>query len=660
MKNSIQLVLILLVSLTSFAQSKKDKVLFSIEGEPTYVSEFSRVYKKNLDIIDKKDQKDIEEYFDLFLQYKLKLKEARNLNLHEKETYKKELAGYRKQLSSNYLTDNNATEQLVKEAYDRLQKEVRASHILINVTLDAAPKDTLLAYNKIMKIRKSILDGADFGEVAMENSDDPSAKGNQKIKPNKGDLGYFSAFRMVYPFESAAFNTKIGDVSMPIRTQFGYHIIKVMDVRANVGDITVAHILLLDKKEGENKENPEDKIQDIYTQLQSGSDFGKLAKRFSEDRSTAVNDGKLPKFGRGRLRSKEFEDVAFSLTKPEEFSKPFKSEFGWHVVKLISKHEMKSFEDEKGVLERKIKGDKRANVINTSILKKIKKLYTITESKDAREDFIALADPNFFSRNWKKPTDPTFLNKTLVQVKDTKIKYDEFASYLLKANARFANKKQDPKSFINYQYTQFMEAKLLAFYESDLENVNEDFAAIYGEYRDGLLLFDLMETEIWEKAKIDTLGLEKFFNENKENYKWEKRVEAVIASCTEEDAAKQVQQLLQEGKSLEDIKQAVNKDSKVNVIFSPGVYEEAHRNLPEGFKFEKGVSTIYNDGKTDFTIVKVNEIIPASHKELSEIKGKVISDYQVYLEEEWIKTLKKNYKVDINKKVYRKLKKYIK
>jgi peptidyl-prolyl cis-trans isomerase SurA len=660
MKNSIQLVLILLVSLTSFAQSKKDKVLFSIEGEPTYVSEFSRVYKKNLDIIDKKDQKDIEEYFDLFLQYKLKLKEARNLKLNEKETYKKELAGYRKQLSSNYLTDNNATEQLVKEAYDRLQKEVRASHILINVSLDAAPKDTLVAYNKIIKIRKSIIDGADFGEVAMKNSDDPSAKGNQKIKPNKGDLGYFSAFRMVYPFESAAFNTKIGDVSMPIRTQFGYHIIKVMDVRANVGEITVAHILLLDKEEGENKENPEDKIKDIYTQLQSGSDFGKLAKRFSEDRSSAVNDGKLPKFGRGRLRSKEFEDVAFSLAQPEEFSKPFKSEFGWHVVKLISKHEMKSFEDEKGVLERKIKGDKRANVINTSILKKIKKLYTITESKDAREDFIALADPNFFSRNWKKPTDSTFLNKTLFQVKDTKIKYDEFASYLLKANGRFANKKPGPKSFINYQYTQFMESKLLTFYESDLENVNEDFAVIYGEYRDGLLLFDLMETEIWEKAKIDTLGLEKFFNENKANYKWEKRVEAVIASCTEEDAAKQVQQLLQEGKSLEDIKQAVNKDSKVNVIFSPGVYEETHRNLPEGFKFEKGISEIYKDGKTDFTIVKVNEIIPASNKELSEIKGKVISDYQVYLEEEWIKTLKKNYKVDINKKVYRKLEKYIK
>jgi peptidyl-prolyl cis-trans isomerase SurA len=158
MKNNIQLFLILLVSLTSFAQSKKDKVLFSIEGEPTYVSEFSRVYNKNLDIIDKKDQKDIEEYFELFLQYKLKLKEARNLNLNEKEAYKKELAGYRKQLSSSYLTDTNATEQLVKEAYDRLQKEVKASHILINVSLDAAPKDTLAAYEKITKIRTSNVD----------------------------------------------------------------------------------------------------------------------------------------------------------------------------------------------------------------------------------------------------------------------------------------------------------------------------------------------------------------------------------------------------------------------------------------------------------------------------------------------------------------------
>ncbi|WP_160128269.1 peptidylprolyl isomerase [Kordia antarctica] len=654
MKKSIQLLLILLVSLTSFAQSKKDKVLFSIEGEPTYVSEFVRVYKKNLDIIDEKDQKEIEEYFQLFLEYKLKLKEARNLNLNEKDAYIKELAGYRKQLARSYMTDTNATEKLVREAYERLQKEVKASHILINVSLDAAPKDTLVAYEKIMNLRQSIVDGADFGEVAMQNSGDPSAKSN------KGNLGYFSAFRMVYPFESAAFTTKIGETSMPVRTQFGYHIIKVEDVRENVGEITVAHILLSDKKEDENKENPEEKINDIYTQLQAGSDFGALAKRFSEDRSSAVNDGKLPKFGRGRLRSKIFEDAAFGLKEANQFSKPFKSEFGWHIVKLILSHEMKSFEDEKSVLERKIKNDKRASVINTSVIKKIKKRYTITESENGRKDFYALADATFFSRNWKKPTDSIFLNKTLFQVKDTKITYDEFATYLLKVSTRFANKKPTPESFINHQYTQFMDAQLLAFYESDLENVNEDFAAIHAEYRDGLLLFDLMETEIWEKAKIDTLGLEKFFNENKENYKWEKRVEAVVASCTQENAAKQVQHLLKEGKSLDEIKAAINKDSKVNVIFSPGVYEEGHRNLPKGFKFEKGVSEIFEDGKTDFTIVKVNEIVPESYKELSEIKGKAISDYQVYLEKNWVKSLKKNYKVKINRKVYRKLEKFVK
>ena len=294
------------------------------------------------------------------------------------------------------------------------------------------------------------------------------------------------------------------------------------------------------------------------------------------------------------------------------------------------------------------------------MLKKIKKRYTITESENGREDFYALADATFFSRNWKKPTDSIFLNKTLFQVKDTKITYDEFATYLLKVSTRFATKEPNAESFINHQYTQFMDAQLLAFYESDLENVDEDFAAIYAEYRDGLLLFDLMETEIWEKAKIDTLGLEKFFNENKENYKWEKRVEAVVASCTKEDAAKQVQQLLKEGKSLDEIKAAINKDSKVNVIFSPGVYEKGHRNLPEDFKFEKGVSKVFEDGKTDFTIVKVNEIVSESYKELSEIKGKAISDYQVYLEKNWVKNLKKNYKVKINKKVYRKLEKFVK
>lgn len=661
MKKNIPLFLLLLVGFASFGQSKKDKVLFTIEGEPTYVSEFSRVYKKNLDIIDKKDQKEIEEYFDLFLEYKLKLKEAEQLKLDEKDSYKKELAGYRKQLSRNYLTDEQATEKLLKEAYERLKKEVKASHILIKVSQDASPEDTLKAYNAIMKIRDTIVThGANFGQMAMEQSDDPSAMGNKNMKGNLGNLGYFSAFRMVYPFESAAFNTKVGQVSMPVRTQFGYHIIKTEDIRDNAGEITVAHILLLDKKEGENKEDPAQKIQDIYSQIQSGADFGTLAKRFSDDRSSGVNEGQLPRFGRGRLSSKAFEEVAFSLKEPNEISKPFQSEFGWHIVKLISKHSMRSFEEEKLNLERKIKNDKRAGVINSSVLKKIKKLYDISENEVAKNDFFAIADGTFFTKSWQLPTDDAFLSKTLFQINDTKIPYRDFAIYLLKNRSRVMAKNLDAKSFIKRTYQEFFNSKLLAFYESDLENINEEFAAIYGEYRDGLLLFDLMETEIWEKAKTDTIGLETFFNANKENYKWNKRVEGVIASCSKEDAAKKVQQLLKEGKSLDDIKEAINKEGTVNVIFSPGVYEEGHRNLPEDFKFSKGVSPIFKDGTTDFTIVKVNDILPESYKELSEIKGKVISDYQVYLEKEWIKTLKEKYEIDINKRTYRKLKKLVK
>ena len=591
MKKNVQVLLLLFVTSISFGQNSKDKVLFTIEEEPTYVSEFSRVYKKNLDIIDKKDQKEIEEYFDLFLEYKLKLKEAQKLKLDDKASYKNELAGYRKQLSRNYLTDENATDKLVKEAYDRLQKEVRASHILINVSLDAAPQDTLAAYQKIMKLRKTVMQGADFGKIAMEYSDDPSAKGNKNIPANKGDLGYFSAFRMVYPFESAAYNTRVGKISMPVRTQFGYHIIKTEDIRDNVGEITVAHILLLEKKEGENKEDPAQKIKDIYSQVQSGADFGKLAKRFSEDRSSGVNDGKLPKFGRGRLRSKAFEEVAFSLSEPNEISKPFQSEFGWHIVKLISKHAMGSFEKEKPSLERKIKNDKRASVINSSIIKKIKKQYTITESEEARSDFYAVAEEaTFFTNTWKKPTDEAFLNKTLFQIQDKKITYGDFANHLLKTRARTLTRNPEAKGFINRNFREFMDSQLLAYYESDLENISEEFAAIYGEYRDGLLLFDLMETQIWEKAKTDTISLEKFFDAQKEDYKWKKRVEAVIASCTRKDAAEQVQQLLKDGKSLDEIKEAINTNSKVNVIFSPGVYEEGHRNLPKDFKFEQGVS----------------------------------------------------------------------
>jgi peptidyl-prolyl cis-trans isomerase SurA len=238
MIKKIIIALVICVILPLNAQNKKDKVLLTIENKPVYVSEFLRVYNKNKEVVSQENKKDINEYLDLFINYKLKLRQAYDLKLDTVPSYIKEFTKYKEQLIEPFLKDRNVTDNLVREAYDRMKQEVKASHILVKLDAHALPKDTLKAYNKLIEAREKILKGADFEVVAKEYSEDPSAK------KNGGDLGYFTAFSMVYRFENAAYTTNIGDISMPFKTNFGYHIVKVNDKRASKGEVKVAHIMV--------------------------------------------------------------------------------------------------------------------------------------------------------------------------------------------------------------------------------------------------------------------------------------------------------------------------------------------------------------------------------------------------------------------------------
>ena len=259
-------------------QSSNNEVLFSIDEEPVYVSEFLRVYNKNLDLVQDESQKDVDEYLTLFTNYKLKLKEAKMLRLNEKPTYIRELSSYRKQLAKSFMSNTKITDELVQEAYNRVSYEVKASHVLIKIPENASPDDTLVAYNNILKLRdRALIEG--FEKVRQEVHNGKTVFGE--------DLGYFSGFKMVYPFESAAFNTQVGDISQPFRTQFGYHIVNVEDKRKSRGERTVAHIMVVNKEADTLADSPENRIQDIYKKLKQGEDFEALAKQFSDDRNSA-------------------------------------------------------------------------------------------------------------------------------------------------------------------------------------------------------------------------------------------------------------------------------------------------------------------------------------------------------------------------------------
>jgi len=640
------------MSLAAMGQNNSKEVLFTINDKPYYTDEFARVYKKNLDLVKDESQKDLNQYLELFVGYKLKVNKAYKLGLQNNPKYQSELKSYRTQLAKNYFNDTKITQELIEEGYQRLQKEVKASHILILVDENASPEDTLKAYKKIEDISKKALDGEDFGALAVQYSEDPSAK------ENKGDLGYFSAFRMVYAFENAAFNTAKGKISKIIRTRFGYHILKVDDVRNNRGEVTVAHIMILNPKpEDADQDKAKNTINDIYKKIQQGEKFEDLARQFSEDKSSSSKGGVLNKFGSGQLSSEEFENMAFSLTSPNEISKPFQSQFGWHIVKLIEKHPVRTLDEMRNELETKIGKDDRSKKITASLNEKLRKKYTFKRDNKQYALLAKLVTDEFYESKWKQPESAKDYTTTLLTINNKKIDGKTFLDFVEKQQKSGIAVKPVAK-LVDALYDKFLDTQLTAYYDDNLETEFSDFANVMEEYRDGLLLFDLMEKEIWERAKTDTIGLQKFYEDHKSEHLWKNRVEATILSSTKLDEIKKAQALLKKGTEVQTIKDKLNLNNVVNVMSNTGVFEEGSDVLPKGTKFEVGVSEIVKEGEYYF-ITKVDKVMPKAIKTLDECRGKIVNDYQQYLEQRWVDDLKQEFTVKVNTAVFDKVKKQL-
>jgi len=376
------------------------------------------------------------------------------------------------------------------------KNEVKAKHILIRMKKDALPKDTLIAYTKIIKLRDRIIAGEDFEAIATQFSEDKSARNDSKTgrKGNGGNLGYFSAFRMVYPFEVAAYSTKVGQISMPFKTQYGYHIMKVDAVRESKGEIEAAHILIRD-----TSVKGKQKIDSIYDKLNRNEKFEDLAKQYSEDPGSKNNGGKLGKFGSGRM-VKPFSDAAFGLENINDFSEPFKTDFGWHIVKLLKKHPVKSFEEMKMDLKKKVKNNSRMQLSKKAVVNKLKKQYSIIENEEAK---IILNKKNI--RTVSKDS----LQGTIITINNKNISQEEFVNYI-------KNRRNLPifKLFENFKDEQIME-----YYKENLIHTEPEYAYILNEYQDGLLLFELMQEKIWSASSKDTLGLKNYFTTNSKKYK---------------------------------------------------------------------------------------------------------------------------------------------
>lgn len=646
MKNKLGYLLFVLFAVNlSFGQDK-DEVLLKVDGEAVMTSEFLRVYNKNLDLVKDESQKDIDGYLKLFTEYQLKLKEAKRLKYHEDAKYQREFLRYKKQLTKNYLSENKVTDALVKEAYERSNMDVNASHVLVR--LEESEKDTIAAYNKILKLRDRF-EKEGFDALKRDVHDGATIFVE--------DLGYFSAFKMVYDFETVAFKTQKGNISMPFRTQFGYHVLRVNDKRPSRGTITAAHIMIT-LQQKDSLLNPEDRINDIYKKLQQGEAFESLAKQFSDDKSSASKGGQLTPFKSGQLSSVKFEDEAFNIAKDGDISVPFKTQYGWHIVKRIGLKSILPFEELKPSLESRVKRDSRSKLINTAMVNELKGRYEISYNEDAKSYFESLIDDGYFSRSWRLPEDFE-KDGEVFTINNRSFTFNEFGRHLMAAQRLYTNKKQPFSIIVDKELDSFFEKSILQYREDNLELENKEFADILKEYRDGLLLFDLMEKEVWNKASKDSVGLEAYYEKNKSNYQWNNRVKLVMASSADKSTVQKAAKMMKRKKSEDEIEKSLNTESKKNIIFTNATYAVDDSKLPSNFKVKKGISKVYEHNDA-YHIIDVLDILDAGVKTLEEAKGNVINDYQAEIESNWINDLHNRFTVEINEDVLKRVKAKIK
>lgn len=654
----------LLSLLTVTAQSKLDKqVLLTIGDQPVTVKEFSDVYSKNNLKGDVVEKKSVDEYLDLFVNFRMKVMEAYEMKLDTSAKFKKELEGYRKQLAKPYFVNDKVADELVEEAYERKLKDIRASHILIRCDKHALPDDTLRAYNKAMEIRKKALKGEDFAALAEQYSDDPSAKdmpateNTPARKGNHGDLGYFTVFDMVYPFETGAYNTKEGEVSMPVRTDFGYHLIKVNSVTDALGTVQAAHIFLkLDPNAKEEEvQATKTKAENIYKELKDtdGKSWDEAVQKYSDDKGTVRQGGILSPFPVNRIVP-EFIAVIKQL-KPGEISEPLRTNYGFHIIKLINNVKPDTFEKEKKALSERVEKDMRSKKSEEVVIEQIKKDYGYKMNDAHLTDFIATIDSSLLNGSFV-PSPDADLNSTLFNIGDETFTVNDFV--------KFINTKQRKQSYVSVQtyayqlFDAFRNGMILAHADQHLEEKYPDFKALVKEYNDGILLFDLMEKQVWNKAVEDTVGLQDFHARHEMDYMWKDRVEACIITVNKPESLPRVKKYLEQGVPLDSLRTVLSRDSVHQVTVRKSFYQRGDNNYVDNTEWKVGAQKEFSSTVDASTvIVNITQVRQPEPKTFRECKGVVTSDYQAELEQKWMETLHKKYPVKINEKVLGKVRK---
>ena len=595
------------------------QTLVNIGSAAVSVPEFLWVYKKGSGN-DAFPQQDIRTYLDLYIRYRMKVLDAESLGLDKDPAFKEELLGYRNQLASRYLLEREVSDKLVKEAYQRSLKIINASHILVECSPDAPASDTLKAYQKISLVRKKAMAGVPFEELAATYSEDPEAAAR------KGKLGDFSVFQMLYPFETAAYHTAEGHISGIVRTRYGYHLIKVHEIKINPGQVEIARIRISSGKSEPDSLEAAAKAREIYNRLLKGASFTSMMEQLSDEKKPADAEIIKP----GNLPGKALEDAAFALKKAGDISVPIKTSDGWYILRLVRKIPVPPFEKVKARLTSRVAGDERSVIGREQFIARLKKEYRFKEDESIK------GKPQALIAQVAAPEKNS--NALLFTFDKERVKVSDFLDYL--------NEKGGAAG-VEQRYKEFIEHKLTVFENEHLEERYPDFKYLLNEYRNGILLFNLSEQKIWNQGRRDSTRILKFYNSRLNEYSWKERAEASVYIAGSASDLSQVKDLLKQNKSDQEITAIINRNNPLNLVINSGLFERGSHMFVDRARWQNNTDSEITIGNA-FALVRVARVLPASPKKPDQVEGILLSDYQEYLESEWLKELKLKYPVRIN------------
>lgn len=638
-------IVVIAIAVSAKQKVAPDATLLTVNGKNIPVSEFEYLYNKNNN--QQIERQSPEEYLDMFINYKLKVADAEAHGIDTTKAFKDELEQHRMELAKPYLKDMDVENSLINDIYSHMDRLVDVSHVMLRKGMTPSQNDSVK--HMLDSIRTLIVSGQEtLEDMALKYSIDP------QVKRNKGHMGWMKANTYPYTFENVAYATPVGEISQVMETPFGFHIIKVHGFKPDPGKVNASHILKLTAGlDSVAQANKKAQIDSIYALIKGGdaAKFAEVAKMESEDPGSRQNGGQLSWFGAGEMVP-EFEAVAFAL-KDGEISAPFATQFGYHIIMRHGHRGIPSLDDEREAILRNMwRDDRRDMAKNAKLSSYLKSKKASIDEKGIKKVAQALSkDSVMDSVAYARVAD-------MVKIPVAKIgKQHIYASEVAAGLAPGSNMPVDKwMSLFKERVKSALDNKATDMMIEELPEKYEDYRNILNEYRDGILLFEVSNRNVWDKALSDTAGLEKYFQEHKDEYKWDKpHYKGTIIFTTGPSITAEVKEFLSTYNGPASnvpalIKQKYDRRAKAERVLAA----EGDNKIVDNVAFGGERPDLSKSRWTDY--FSYEGTILSQPQSAQDVKGLVSTDYQQVLEQEWIKQLRDQYPVVVNTKIFEKIK----